>query len=560
MPKIDLILWQASPCSHATYWTIGTVHVLPSSIQHASEHLNYVASAASADFLLFWGLDTPPPNHGILTRLIATEGDIYHSGLALGFGSLFPDLFSVRRDWSMIIAPTNTPSTSWRLSLDACLVRRQALRHIGTLDPAFVSRSAAGVELGLRALNLGAIIEHRPELLSYPAPKLEQQPPVQDLYTLILRHYGRKWLYYTALRRSIRNLRPRQEYQALRATQKACAETPPPTRQASNYARGTSPSAKILPQNAAVSVIIPTLGRYKYIPGALESLRQQTVKPLEVIVIDQNTANERILSVYQGYEDLNLQVIWQDQRGQSLARNTGLAVARGDYVYFFDDDSIAQSDVIEVHLRAVQNGTIDVSTGVSYPPPPTDYMLPQKFRHPRLSQTLDTGNCLMPLSLARQIGGLDRNYDFGTGTDMDFGTRLYLNGKRILHNPAAIRIHFKAPIGGLRTFDAHKYSTDRSLLAPYPAATQSYYGLLYLSPAQRRERMLLMFITSHLGRAKQITKQSPMNAIPLLCDFCVRLLLLPLKWYRSQSAAITMIKGGVRTTSFPSNTPTESML
>ena len=72
---------------------------------------------------------------------------------------------------------------------------------------------------------------------------------------------------------------------------------------------------------------------------------------------------------------------------------------------------------------------------VSRFPPSDTYTLPAQFQYKRLAQTLDTGNCFMLSQLAKKDGGLDRNYDYGSGTDMDFGTRLDLTGKQILHNP-----------------------------------------------------------------------------------------------------------------------------
>ncbi|HEX2205698.1 MAG TPA: glycosyltransferase family 2 protein, partial [Longimicrobium sp.] len=302
-------------------------------------------------------------------------------------------------------------------------------------------------------------------------------------------------------------------------------------------------------RRAEVSVVIPTLGRYPYLPAALESLRAQTVRPREVVVVDQNPAEERRPEVYEGWDDLGLRVVWQDERGQSLARNTALAAVSHPYVFFFDDDSVAAPDLVERHLRVVLAGRFDVSTGVSYPPPPTDYRLPEGFAHPRVAQTLDTGNCLMPTALARAMGGLDRNYDFGPGTDADLGTRLYLAGRRIAHTPDAVRVHFKAPMGGLRVHGAHKTNTDAALLAPFPPVTQSYFGLRYLSPRQQRERMLLAFVTSKLARPAR--RGRPAARAAALLRVALWGLLLPLKWRRSRSRARALLRAGVRLAEFP---------
>jgi glycosyltransferase involved in cell wall biosynthesis len=307
----------------------------------------------------------------------------------------------------------------------------------------------------------------------------------------------------------------------------------------SNYSDSLSTTPRI-------SVIIPTLGRYDYIGGALDSLLNQTIVIHEVIVIDQNPPEARQPKRYEGYEKINLKIIWQNERGQSLARNTGLSTATGEYVFMFDDDSIAYPDLLKRHLEPVLSGKYDVSTGVALPPSPTSYSLPKEFQNPRLSQTFDTGNSLMRLELIRRIGGLDRNFDFGPGADADLGIRLYLAGYRILHNPQAIRIHFKAP-GGLRIHGVHKYNTDLGLLHPYPPVTQSYLALRYLTRRQQQEFMFLGFLMNKFP-TKEIRQPDKMLLPKLLAllQFLIGMVLMPIKRRRSLRKAHALLREGVR--------------
>jgi hypothetical protein len=218
----------------------------------------------------------------------------------------------------------------------------------------------------------------------------------------------------------------------------------------------------------------------------------------------------------------------------------------------FDDDSIAYPDLLERHLAQVYSGKYDVSTGVALPPPPTSYRLPKEFRAPRLSQTLDTGNSLMPMELIRRIGGLDRNFDFGPGADADLGTRLYLAGYRIFHNPDAIRLHFKAP-GGLRVHGAYKYNTDPGLLQPFPPITQSYYALRYLTPRQRRETVLLDLLFNKFPKhMRRFDEVSPFHLLTRLFAFLISVVFLPLKQRRSLSQASKLLRQGIRLENFPS--------
>lgn len=440
----------------------------------------------------------------------------------------------------MINAPIDIPSSSWRCSLDACMIRRSLWLELDGIDPAFTSIEAAGLDLGFRALRMGAVIEYRPELITASPTHQQNPPPLEDLYTFIYRHYGSTWTKYFYARRSLKYWSFMAEHRAMKTAITACnslpRKAPVPITRYSKVEITHNPSC------AKVSVIIPTLGRYQFLPGALQSIHDQTIKPMEVIIVDQNKKDERQPNVYERYPDLNIRVLWQDERGQSLARNTGLKVAQGEYVLLFDDDSIASPDLIEQHLKPILSGESDVSTGVAFPPPPEHYDLPENFKYPRIAQTFDTGNCLLRRDLIYQMGGFDRNYDFGPGTDSDFGTRLYLAGYRILHNPSAQRIHFKAGTGGLRTHGAVKYNTDAGLLAPFPPITRSYYSYRYLTPYQRREISVLSFMLSKFPRN---TRKNLDDKIMLLrhgLTFALKALLLPYKIARSETAARALMK------------------
>jgi hypothetical protein len=542
--QTDLLLW----CDNSEAkirWPDGQVCYLGHGLESAKV-LDAWVQESRADYLLLWRPERVLPDTRLLSHLIEDGVDLAHCGLKQGMGDLWPSLSLVALDWSMINGPIDKPSTSWRLRLDACLIRRDLILRLGGLDVAFSSVTGAGLELGFRYLNKGALIEYRPELLPDEAESKSSEPPLEDLYVFLLRHHKPHWSRYVALRRTLGKRSWVVERRALSKARALCAALP--VTKGANETVWYSDSSYDHDQlnKISVSAIIPTLGRYAYLPGALASLSRQTIKPREVIVVDQNPPELRRPEVYEACVGLNLKIIWQDQQGQSLARNTGLAEATSPYVFLFDDDSIANDDLIETHLRAAVGSRFQVSTGVSHSPSPHDCQLPVSFRYPRIAQTFDTGNSLLPLTLARQLGGLDRNYDFGPGTDVDFGTRLYLSGVRILHNPKAVRIHFKAPMGGLRTHGAHRYNTDRGLFDAFPPITQSYYGLCYLSKSQQRERLLLQFVTGKLPQGLRVDEFLRMRNVLAALRVCLGLLLLPFKWSRSLKGAQALVKSGSR--------------
>jgi glycosyltransferase involved in cell wall biosynthesis len=525
---IDLLIWD-QPTSCPIDWKSGSVLNLSSDLQTASKAIDRWAENSQAEYGLFWSGIHDLPTQVVLMDLSTHELDLVHAGLRLGMGNIFQDLSLIFQDWSMINAPSDVPSSSWRVSFDACLIRRTLWLEMNGIDPAYTSLPAASLDFGLRSLRKGALIEYRPELIPSNRQAAPVPPALEDLYTFVLRHFGSRWVQYLFARRCLKNLQFSSEHRTVKYSRAACT---------ANYRTPTAPVTHNLEihskhnlKKASVTVIIPTLGRYEYIPGALQSILQQSVRPMQP-------------GVYEGYPGLNLQVIWQDETGQSLARNTGLKAARGEYVFLFDDDSTAFPDCIEQHLFPLLSGCYDVSTGVAFPPPSEQYELPENYRFPRLAQTLDTGNCLLKRELAYKLGGLDRNYDFGPGADADFGTRLYLAGCRVYHNPYAQRIHFKASSGGLRLHGAFKYNSDKGFFSAFPPVTRSYYAFRFLSSRQRREMAFLSFFLSKYPKEVR-QPSSPLGMkFGALFSFLLSLIFFPLKFYLSQSKARKLLAQG----------------
>jgi glycosyltransferase involved in cell wall biosynthesis len=103
---------------------------------------------------------------------------------------------------------------------------------------------------------------------------------------------------------------------------------------------------------ASVSVVIctPDDKRWPYLTAAVASVQHQTAAPCEIIVVvDHNPCLlDRVKSEFQGAIGLAN----AEARGLSGARNTGIAVARGDFIAFLDDDATAAPDWLDYLTRA----------------------------------------------------------------------------------------------------------------------------------------------------------------------------------------------------------------
>ena len=102
-----------------------------------------------------------------------------------------------------------------------------------------------------------------------------------------------------------------------------------------------------------VTVIIPTFKRARFIERAVESVVNQTYKDIEIIVVDDNNpdSDDRKEMEYkmEKYKNIpNFKYIKHEKnKNGAAARNTGLKVAKGEYVTFLDDDDYFAKERIE---------------------------------------------------------------------------------------------------------------------------------------------------------------------------------------------------------------------
>ena len=101
-----------------------------------------------------------------------------------------------------------------------------------------------------------------------------------------------------------------------------------------------------------VSVVIPTFNRASYIAQALDSVLHQTYSPLEIIVIDDGSKDntKEMIKPY-----LNrIQYIYQENKGNAAARNTGIRRAKGKYIAFLDSDDCWLENKIEKQVAFLE--------------------------------------------------------------------------------------------------------------------------------------------------------------------------------------------------------------
>ena len=111
-----------------------------------------------------------------------------------------------------------------------------------------------------------------------------------------------------------------------------------------------------------ISVIIPVYNVERYLARCLDSVLRQTYSNIEVIVVNDGSTDKSgvICDDYQ-QADKRVIVIHQENGGVSSARNKGLDIAKGDYIYFCDPDDYLENNILYELWASMQNNRTDIA-------------------------------------------------------------------------------------------------------------------------------------------------------------------------------------------------------
>lgn len=122
-----------------------------------------------------------------------------------------------------------------------------------------------------------------------------------------------------------------------------------------------------------ISVIIPFYGVEKYIERCTESLMLQTVQEnVEFIFVNDATKDssldvlKKVLAKYPEREKLVTILHHEANKGLPAARNTGLAAAKGKYIYHCDSDDYLQKNALEILYKKAEESNADIVWGNVY--------------------------------------------------------------------------------------------------------------------------------------------------------------------------------------------------
>lgn len=109
-------------------------------------------------------------------------------------------------------------------------------------------------------------------------------------------------------------------------------------------------------QPVLISVIVPVYNIVEYLPRCVDSIRRQTYRNLEIILVDDgSTDTSGAMAEKFALEDKRVRVFHKENGGVSTARNLGIEMATGEYIGFVDSDDYIDPHMYERLLSVAQN-------------------------------------------------------------------------------------------------------------------------------------------------------------------------------------------------------------
>lgn len=191
------------------------------------------------------------------------------------------------------------------------------------------------------------------------------------------------------------------------------------------------------------SIVIPVYNRRELIGRALQSVLDQTYRPIHLILVDNNSNDgtyDRLLSFREenNNAEMYIELIREKEKGASAARNAGLERVKGRFTYFFDSDDVMHPELAEEVMKAFTSSPEPDNTVVAWK---------ARFHNKNESRILKSArnnplrNHLLHGILATQRGAASTalyrraggwNVSLPCWNDLEYGTRILLNAPKFI--------------------------------------------------------------------------------------------------------------------------------
>lgn len=272
-------------------------------------------------------------------------------------------------------------------------------------------------------------------------------------------------------------------------------------------------------EKVSVSIIIPTYNRKNDLDKCLKSILKQTYKKYEVIIIDNNSSDGTKDFIKRKYPFIKL-IINKSNKGSSFAKNQGVLLSKGRYLWFLDSDSIVihkncLKDMYNISQNNPDIGAIggeiytndsDIKINKLSPSGHSKCLSTQKKVTLLDVDYIATCNFFVKKSLIKDIGGFDTNFFF-ICEDTDASLKIKKRGYRIVIDSKSVVFHkisMKGRNGNLLLYHKNRirlvllhFSLKHILLLPF----NEFFSLFEKRKLKKIER-------SDIDIMKRLTQKS----------------------------------------------------
>ena len=111
-----------------------------------------------------------------------------------------------------------------------------------------------------------------------------------------------------------------------------------------------------------ISAILAVFNEEKFIIKAIESLINQTIREIEIIIVNDGSSDNS-LNIINDYckKDSRITIINQENMGLGASRNNAMKIAKGEYIAFLDGDDWFKLDALEIAYNEASKKNTDIT-------------------------------------------------------------------------------------------------------------------------------------------------------------------------------------------------------
>lgn len=200
-----------------------------------------------------------------------------------------------------------------------------------------------------------------------------------------------------------------------------------------------------------ISVLVVTKNRSRYLHLCLQSLVEQSIKPSEVVVVDNASIDDTKEVIDSFSKILPVAYRYTKVRGYPKTYNAGLKVASGDWIIFLDDDCIATKYWFARYMKAIKKYPTAAIQGKTISIPKENLYAQIMGDHyqnwieaNRIAgnkmRTFDNKNLCIPRTAIAKTGNFNEKLLYGS-EDIELGLRFVRAGIPIVYEPSIVAFH-----------------------------------------------------------------------------------------------------------------------